>query len=149
MVARLNELVEYFGAGGTLAGLYGLNARELEAVYTQGYRLYNQGRWMEALQMFSFLAFQDHLERRYQVARAGCLQMLKRYEDALSAYGLASLMDATDPEVLLHMAECLLALRRRDDAQTALEAIAALTDGDGACAPIRARAAALCALIQP
>jgi type III secretion system low calcium response chaperone LcrH/SycD len=141
------EIADFLFAGGTLADIYGLEPRQLEAVYAHGYGLYNQGRWEPALQVFSFLTFHDHLDRRFHVARAACLQMLKQHEEALKAYSLAYLLDVSDPAVGLHVAECLIALQRRAEARTALETVAVLTGEEAAFAPIRARAAALSGLI--
>ena len=141
------EIADFLFAGGTLADIYGLEARQLEAVYAHGYGLYNQGRWAHALQVFSFLTFHDHLDRRFHVARAACLQMLRQHEAALKAYSLAHLLDVSDPAVGLHVAECLIALQRKADARTALETVAMLAGEAAAYAPIRARAAALSGLI--
>lgn len=145
--ALAQEIADFLFGGGTLADIYGLDARQLEAAYAHGYSLYNQGRWAPALQVFSFLTCHDHLDRRYHIARAACLQMLKQHEEALRAYSLAQLLDVSDPAVGLHVAECLIALQRKADARTALETVAMLTGDEAAYAPIRARAAALSGLI--
>ncbi len=143
------EIADFLFAGGTVGQIHGLDTKDLEAVYALGYNLYNQARWDEALQVFSFLVVEDHLERRFQVARGGCLLMLKRYEAAFKAYGLAHVLDVTDPVVALQCAECLIALGRKDDARSALETVAVLAQESEAFQPIRARAAALSALIGP
>jgi type III secretion system low calcium response chaperone LcrH/SycD len=136
------EIADFLFAGGTVADIYGLDATQIEAVYALGYNLYNQGRWAQALQVFSFLTFHDHVDRRLHIARAACLQMLKRYEEALTAYLLAHVLDVSDPAVGLQLAECLIALRRKPEARAALETVAVLAGEDPAFAPIRARAAA-------
>jgi len=137
------EIADFLFAGGAVADIYGLDSRQLEAVYAHGYNLYNQGRWAHALQVFSFLTFHAHLDRRFHIARASCLQMLRRHEEAVKAYLLAHLLDVWDPAVALHVAECLIALRRTSEARTALDSVAVLAGEDAAFAPIRARAAAL------
>jgi type III secretion system low calcium response chaperone LcrH/SycD len=143
------EVADFLFAGGTVAALYGLDADELEALYALAYNLYNQARWAQALKLFSFLTFHDHLERRFHLGRAACLQMLKQHEDALRAYGLAYVLDVLDPMVSLRIAECLIALRRKEDALTALETVVALTEAGSEFAPIRQRAVALATLIRP
>ncbi len=141
------EIADFLFAGGTVADVYGLGEEQLEAVYALGYSLYNQGRWAQALQVFSFLTFHAHLDRRFHVARASCLQMLRRHDEALKAYLLAHLLDVSDPAVALHVAECLIALRRRSEARTALETAAVLAGEAAAFAPLRGRVAALSELI--
>ncbi len=144
---RIEEITDFLFAGGTVADLYRIEARQLEAVYAHAFNLYGQARWNEALRIFSFLALQNHLERRFHIGKAACLQMLKRYEDALRAYGLAHVLDVSEPTVALHIAECCIALRRKEDARTALETVMVLADESPAFAPIRARAKALAALL--
>ncbi len=141
------EVADFLFAGGTVGQIHGLDTEDLEAVYALGYNLYNQARWDEALRVFCFLSVEDHLDRRFHVARGGCLLMLRRYEEAFKAYGLAHVLDVSDPVVALQCAECLIALRRKDDARTALETVAVLARESEAFQPIRARAAALAALI--
>lgn len=134
--------------GGTLAQVYGLQDQELEAVYALGFNFYNQARWLDALKVFSFLVAHNHFERRYQVARAACLQMLKQYDEALKAYVIAHVMDITDPLVALHIAECLIAQGKREDALTALETVRAQTEDKPQFAELASRAAALAKLLS-
>jgi type III secretion system low calcium response chaperone LcrH/SycD len=141
------QVADFLFAGGTVAALYGLSTKELEPMYALGYSLYNQARWTEALKVFSFLTYHSHLEQRFHVGRAACLQMLKQHEEALRAYGLAYLLDASDPSVSLHIAECLIALGKKEEARGVLENVAELTQGSTPFARIRKRAAALSALI--
>jgi len=141
------QLADFLFAGGTVKDLYHFDEREMEAVYAHGYNLYNQAQWLEALKVFSFLSHNDHLERRFHVARAGCLQMLREYEAALRAYLAAHVLDATEPSVQLHMAECCIALGRRDEARIVLENTIAAAGTDPTHATTRRRAEALAALL--
>jgi type III secretion system low calcium response chaperone LcrH/SycD len=141
------EIEDFLFAGGTVADMYGLKMEDLEPVYAHGFALYNQARWSEALQVFSFLTYHSHLEQRFHVARGACLQMLKQYEAALRAYGPAYVLDATDPTVSLHIAECLIALGKKEEAHGVLENVAELTQDNAAFAQINHRGAALSALL--
>ncbi len=145
---QVQGIADFVLAGGTLAQLYRLEPQELEAAYALGYSLYNQARWNEAFQVFSFLTYYNPLERRFHLGRAACLQMLEQHENALHAYGPAYVLDALDSTTALHIAECLIALRRKDEARAALEAVAELAADDPTAAAVRARAAALTALIH-
>ncbi|MQA40736.1 SycD/LcrH family type III secretion system chaperone [Rugamonas aquatica] len=115
--------------GGTLAQGRGIDQRELEAAYALAYNLYGQARWEDALAMFDFLCAHDHLQRRFHIGRAACLQMHKQYERALVAYGVAHLMDVDDPDVGLRIAECLAGLGRHADARLALATVAVQVEG--------------------
>jgi type III secretion system low calcium response chaperone LcrH/SycD len=141
------DVADFMIRGGTVADIYGLKAEELEPLYALGFSLYNQARWSEGLKVFSFLAYHSHLEQRFHVGRAACLQMLKQHEDALRAYGMAYLLDAEDPSVSLHIAECFIALGRKEDARGVLENVAHLTQKNAAFEQIGKRGAALAALL--
>ncbi|HLA74003.1 MAG TPA: SycD/LcrH family type III secretion system chaperone [Steroidobacteraceae bacterium] len=143
----VQEVADFMFAGGTVADMYGLEPEELEPMYALGFSLYNQARWSEALRVFSHLTFHSHLEQRFHVGRAACLQMLKQHEDALRAFGLAYLLDAEDPSVSLHIAECLIALGKKEDARGVLENVAELTQGKAEFEQIGKRGAALVALL--
>src|ERR1700753_2618866 len=67
--ALAQEVEDFLFAGGTVADMFGLKMEELEPVYAHGFSLYNQARWSEALQVFSFLTYHSHLEQRFHVAR--------------------------------------------------------------------------------
>lgn len=141
------EVADFLFQGGTVADIYGVEANDLEPVYALGFSLYNQARWSEALQVFSYLAYHSHLDQRFHVARGACLQMMKQFEEALRAYGPAYVLDASDPVVCLHIAECFIALRKKDEARSVLEAVAAMTEGNSVYEQIAKRGAALSALI--
>ena len=143
----LQGMTSHLLAGGTVRGFYGIEERELEAVYAYAYHLYNQARWMEAFQVFSFLCLHDHLQKRFHLGRGACLQMLKSHEPALKAYGAAYLLDASDPTTSLRIAECLISLRRRAEARALLQAVVELTAQSPELASTRKRAAALAALL--
>lgn len=145
---QLDQLAQHLlDHGGTLAQWCGSTAEELDAGYAVAHQLYQQGRWEAALQVFGLLCRQDHMERRFHVGRAACLQMLRRYDAALEAYGVAHVLDVSEPQVALHIAECLIALDRRDDAGTALDSVAALCAGRAGAAATARRAQALATLL--
>lgn len=147
--AVIDELSSFLlESGGTLSQVYGFEAQEMEAVYAHAYSLYNQARWKEALKIFNFLVVHDHLERRYHVGQAACLQMLKRYDEALKAYGMAHVMNVMDPVVALHIAECLIAQGKKEDALIALESVVAITEDNPKFAELASRARALADLLR-
>ncbi|MES3002902.1 MAG: SycD/LcrH family type III secretion system chaperone [Pseudomonadota bacterium] len=114
-------LVELLSSGNTLSGLLGRSEKSQEALYHVAYVFYGQAKYTEAMRMFAFLLANNHLDRRFYMGFAGCMQMLDRHEEALKYYGIASLLDLTDPLPPMHMAECHIAMGQRDKARESLE----------------------------
>ncbi|MFO1349197.1 MAG: tetratricopeptide repeat protein [Gammaproteobacteria bacterium] len=62
---ELGRFVEnYLATGMTLGEIRGLGRQDFEAIYGVGYNLYNQGKYDDAENVFKFLCFYDHLEKR-------------------------------------------------------------------------------------
>ena len=119
----LKDIVQTFlSEGGTLADIRGFEEKDMEVIYSMGYQLYNHGKYKDAEDVFKFLSFYNHLERKYLMGLGACRQMLKNYEGAVQAYGYAAMLDVEDPSAHLHAADCLLALERLGEAESALEA---------------------------
>ena len=115
----LSDLIQHTLANnGTLKDIRGLTAEHMEAVYSVAYNLYEQGKYEDAHDMFSFLGLYDHLEKKYWVGLGACRQMMKRYDGAIEAYSMASMLDVDNPEMPLHAAECHLALGNLEGAES-------------------------------
>jgi len=134
--------------GATMKRLHGISDSEMEAVYTLGYNLYNQAKYLEAAKAFTFLVQHDHLERKYYKALGSAMQMLKRYKDALQNYGMAATFDLTDPEPNFHAAECLIALGMLTEARDALEACIGLCERKPGSGRMAERARAMLAMVR-
>ncbi|MBL8965329.1 MAG: tetratricopeptide repeat protein, partial [Phycisphaerae bacterium] len=96
--------------GGTLAGLFKLSDDELEALYAFGLSHYNQGRYAEAMKIFSRLVTLHHGQTRYYNALAASHQMLGQHERAVHYWGVSQLLDPKDPVPTFHTGQSLLAL---------------------------------------
>ena len=59
---------------------FGINPNALENVYAQGYRLYNTGKYIEALHLFRVLILFNAAEPKYILGLAACFHMLKEYK---------------------------------------------------------------------
>lgn len=114
--------ISFLTKAGTFKDLRGLTDKDMEAIYSVGHSLYNNGKYEEAHDVFKFLSFYDHLEKRWWMGLGATRQMLKKYEDAVMAYSYTAMLDVEDPRPHLHAAECLLALKRYEDADSALSA---------------------------
>ena len=131
----------------TLGELHGLEQKDMNAIYAMAYNLYNHGKYKDALEVFKFLSFYNHLEKKYFMGVGACRQMLKDFNGAVEAYGYAAMLDVEDPKVHLHAAECFLALQRFEDAGNALHSVLHVVEERPAHAPVRDRAATLLQLL--
>lgn len=102
--------------------IHGITSEELEAVYGLGYQIYTTGGHEQALKIFRFLCYYDHLNFKYWLGLGSCCQMLGRCEAAVEAYTLAMLLDSDDPRPPLHAAQCHIALGNREAAISGLTA---------------------------
>jgi type III secretion system low calcium response chaperone LcrH/SycD len=119
-VEGLAQVLSRFDKGETMADMTGYPRANLEAMYTNAYNLYTQGKYAEAMATFGLLMTYNHLDRRYFNGFAACLQMQKRYQEAIKYYGLARMFEPRDLMPVLHIAECQLALLQLPQAQATL-----------------------------
>lgn len=140
--AAAEDLSIMLRLGGTLGPGMGITLTECDALYQLGHRLYEQGRYGDALKAFSMLVIYDHLEPRYLMALGGAQQMLCRYQDALLQYGAAAVIRLDDPRPVFHSAECLVAMGQLPEALESLDLALTLCE-DETHATLRMRAEAL------
>lgn len=82
----------------------------MEAIYSQGYTLYNQGRYKEASYIFRLLMLLDYTTPKYPLGLAACLHRQKDYKNAANIYLLCGTLDPTNPLPHYHAADCYLQL---------------------------------------
>lgn len=82
----------------------------MEAIYSQAYNLYNQGKYKEASYVFRMLMMLDYVTPKYILGLAACLHRMKDYKNAANIYMLCSTLDATNPLPHYHSADCYLQL---------------------------------------
>jgi thioredoxin-like negative regulator of GroEL len=82
------------------------SAEEKEAFYAEGYALYNQNKYTEALPFFAILSQRDPTTAKYRVALAACQKMTKQYDKATSNYAMAFLLERNQLELILNIVEC-------------------------------------------
>ncbi len=141
------QIGELLLQGGTLGDAYDYTDQDYEVLYAFGHSLYSQARYQDAMKAFGFLVMHNHLERRFMMAFAASLQMVKSYEEALKYYTMASVMDMSDPVPTFHTCECMIALGMVADAKQGLEMVIGQS-GDDKHAALKSRAEALLALIN-
>lgn len=144
-----DALLRMFAQGGTVAGLYGLDESELDALYAFGLGHYNQARYAEASRIFGTIVTLQHGEPRFLNAYASSLQMLGQFDRAIHYFGLSQLLDASDPMPTFHSAECLLGLGWLDDAVDALDLVIQQCEAEpGRHVTLLERARALAGLVE-
>lgn len=82
----------------------------MEAIYSQGYTLYNQGKYKDASYVFRLLMLLDYLTPKYILGLAACYHRLKEYKNAANIYLLCGTLDTTNPLPHYHAADCYLQL---------------------------------------
>lgn len=82
----------------------------MEAIYSQGYTLYNQGRYKEASYVFRLLMLLDYLTPKYILGLAASLHRLKDFKNAANIYLLCGTLDTNNPLPHYHAADCYMQL---------------------------------------
>ena len=82
----------------------------MEAMYAQGYNLYNQGKYKEASYVFRLLMLLDYLMPKYVLGYAACLHRQKDYKNAANLYLLCGTLDSQNPLPHYHAADCYIQL---------------------------------------
>ena len=120
---QMDDLVERFlTQGATFKEIKGLTDDEMEAIYTVGYNLVQNGKHQEAEKIFKFLCFFDHLQHKYWLGLGACRKALKDWAGAINAYGFAGLLNVNDPRAAMQASECHTALGNTEEAESGLHA---------------------------
>lgn len=82
----------------------------MEAIYSQAYNLYNQGRYKESSYIFRLLMLLDYMTAKYILGLAACMHRMKDYKNAANIYLLCGTIDATNPLPHFHAADCYIQL---------------------------------------
>ncbi len=116
-----NQLLDFFGNGGTFKDLKDMSDDAMEAIYSVAYNLYQGGKYLEAQKVFQFLCFYDHFNRKYFLGLGACQQMLKQYDKAIEIFSFTTILDSDDPRPMLYIGDCHMAKGDKDSARIAYE----------------------------
>lgn len=105
----------------TLQRAFGVTNYEMEEVYSEAYRLYQEDIYLESSTAFRWLVLLNPFAAKYWKGLAASLQLLGKYEKALHAYAMVALLDSDNPYPHFHAYECYEDLQNKDDAEKALE----------------------------
>ncbi len=146
---NLEQIIDHFlSVGGVFKDAHGLSNEEMEAIYSVGYNLYQSGKYKDALNIFKFLCFFDHLEKKYWMGLGAVHQMMGNYERAVESYSYATLLDIEDPRPALHAADCYLILGNKEAAESALNAVIEFSGNDPAKKQFKERAETLLSMVK-
>jgi type III secretion system low calcium response chaperone LcrH/SycD len=99
----------------------GISNQVLEGMYAQGYRLYNTGKYVEAIHLFRMLILFDPNEAKYLLGLAACFHMLKEYRSAIQTYTMCSMIDPHNPIPFYHSSDCFIQTKDFVSAAVCLE----------------------------
>lgn len=99
----------------------GLSDQMVEGIYGQAYRLYQTGRYNDAIQLFRLLIMINATEPKYTFGLAACFHMLKEYKTAVETYMMCSLIDIESPVPHYHASDCYLHMKDNISALITLE----------------------------
>lgn len=99
----------------------GFPEEKIEALYGQAYRLYNTGKYQDAIHIFRMLILLNPPQGKYMLGLAACFHMLKDWENAVKVYMICSMVDSENPIPLFHSSDCYIQMRDRASAIISLE----------------------------
>ncbi len=117
----MNVLQSLFKTGVLPKEALGFNNQKIEVIYSQAYRLYNTGKYVEASHLFRLLLVLDPTEAKYGLGLAACLHLLKEYQNAIQAYTLVGIIDGGSPLPHFHASDCYLQMGDKASAVISLE----------------------------
>lgn len=93
----------------------------VENIYAQAYRLYNTGKYEEAMHLFRILIMMNSMEPKYMMGLAASYHMIKDYTNAIQTYVMCSVFDPNNPIPHYHTADCFIQMKDYVSAMVSLE----------------------------
>jgi len=107
---KLRAFTNEYLKGKSTQEAIGLSEAYTEAMYSMAYRLYQNGKYDQAIQIFRLLVMVNPLETRYLMGLSACFHMMGDYDRAADSYTLCNMASPQDPLPLYHASDCFLAL---------------------------------------
>lgn len=101
----------------------GVSQSYLENIYAQAYRLYNTGKYPEAIHLFRILIMFNAMEPKYMLGLAASFHMLKEYVNAIQTYTMCSALDPQNPIPYYHSSDCFVQMKEYVSAMLCLELV--------------------------
>ncbi len=112
----------------TLQKAFEVSPYEMEEIYNEAYRYYQENHYVEASTAFRWLVLLNPFIGKYWRGLAASLQLLNKYEKALHAYAMTALLESDDPYPHFYAYECYKALKNKEEAARALQSAYAKTN---------------------
>lgn len=114
-IARVAEMLS--SEGYTLADVFDISDRHLEAMYCRAYDLQKRGKIAEASKLLELMCTYNPYDGRAWIALGYCRERLNRLQAAVQTYIVATLMDDENPVPHLRAAECLVRMQELEAAK--------------------------------
>ena len=98
-----------------------LSPEVIEIIYQHGYKLFQNGKYKEALNIFTTLRQLDITDLRFSFAIAACYHYSKDYLNAAANYSIYKYMDPLNPIPCFHLYDCYMKANYPVSALFALE----------------------------
>lgn len=100
---------------------YGVTNKEMDELYYQGYKYYQEDKYGDSVVLFRWLVILNPFVVKYWMGFAASQQFLGEYEKALHSYAMWALMADDDPMPHFHAYECYKKMNNPQDERKALE----------------------------
>jgi len=101
----------------------GFSEEMMEHLYQYGYRLYDNGNYKKAANVFLGLTVYDPYEARFAMALGASSHRIKNFRDATKYYLRAGMLDPKDPLPFYYMYDCYSQAGSLSDAEICLEVV--------------------------
>ena len=105
------------------ADAMGINKDTIEMIYNEGGRLYNNGKYQDALGFFRLIDLVLPNIPKFAFAIGACYQMLGKNRESIAWYLKCAYFDKESPIPYYHMADCLFKLKNYGAALGALASV--------------------------
>lgn len=123
-VAEQKKVLEkIYLEGKAPADAMGIKKESAEAIYNEGARLYNSGKYQDALGFFRLVDFILPNVPQYTFSTAACYQMLGKNKEAVGWFLKCAYFDKASPIPYYHMADCFLKMKDYGGAMGALSSV--------------------------
>ena len=119
-----------------------------EDLYSFGYTLYKQDRFVEASTVFQYLLLCSKLHPRTTMALGACCQAQMNYETGALLYQFSMDLGGNDPALHLYLGECLIYIGKELEAILELKLAIQLTSGSPEKIDVFEKASGLITLLE-
>ena len=133
----------------TIQEVKGLSDEQMEAIYSMGYNLYQNAKYEDATQVFTWLTMLNPFQSKYWMGLGGALQMSKDFDWALQTYAMAAVVgEPRYPTPHLHAGECYMSKGDLDEAVKGFKMAMDFSEGNDKYKKVHLKAKAFCEILK-